>query len=62
MAKKDTRLETLSKTVHMPIEEIRLSETEGLDRIFMDIYSQQADMMTDSRQLPLEQNRCAMAC
>ena len=46
----------------MPIEEIRLSETEGLDRIFMDIYSQQADMMTDSRQLPLEQNRCAMAC
>ena len=34
----------------MLIEEIRLSETEGLDRIFMDVYSQQADMMTDSRQ------------
>lgn len=50
MAKKDTKLENLSKTVHMLIEEIRLSETEGLDRIFMDVYSQQADMMTDSRQ------------
>ena len=50
MTKKDTKLENLSKTVHMLIEEIRLSETEGLDRIFMDVYSQQADMMTDSRQ------------
>ena len=50
MAKKDTKLENLAKTVHMLIEEIRLSETEGLDRIFMDVYSQQADMMTDSRQ------------
>ena len=50
MAKKDTKLENLSKTVHMLIEEIRLSQTEGLDRIFMDVYSQQADMTTDSRQ------------
>lgn len=50
MAKKDTKLENLSKTVHMLIEEIRLSETEGPDRIFMDVYSQQADRMTDSRQ------------
>ncbi len=50
MAKKDTKLENLAKTVHMLIEEIRLSETEGLDRIFMDVYSQQASMMTDSRQ------------
>ena len=40
MAKKDTKLENLSKTVHMPIEEIRLSETEGLGSIFMDVYSQ----------------------
>ncbi len=51
MAKKDTKLENLSKTVHMLIEEIRLSETEGLDCIFMDVYSQQANMMTDSRYL-----------
>ncbi len=43
MAKKDTKLENLSKTVHMLIEEIRLSETEGPDRIFMDAYSQIAD-------------------
>ena len=50
MAKKDTKLENLSKTVHMLVEEIRLSETEGLDRLFMDVYSQQAGMMTDSRQ------------
>ncbi len=34
----------------MLIEEIRLSETEGLDRIFMDVYSQHAATMTDSRQ------------
>ena len=50
MTKKDTKLENLSKTVHMLIEEIRLSQTEELDRIFMDVYSQQADMTTDSRQ------------
>ena len=41
MAKKDTKLENLLKTVHMPVEEIRLSQTEGLGRIFMDVYSQQ---------------------
>ena len=50
MAKKDTKLENLSKTVHVLVEEIRISEMEGLDRIFMDVYSQQASMMTDSRQ------------
>lgn len=49
MAKKDTKLENLSKTVHMLVEEIRISETGGLDCIFMDVYSQQADMMTDSK-------------
>ncbi len=50
MAKKDTKLENLSKTVHMLVEEIRISETKGLDHLFMDVYSQQAGMMTDSRQ------------
>ena len=50
MAKKDTKLDSLSKSVHMLVEEIRISETEGLDRIFMDAYTRQADMMTDSRQ------------
>lgn len=50
MAKKDTKLDNLSKSVHMLVEEIRISETEGLDRIFMDAYTRQADMMTDSRQ------------
>ena len=50
MAKKDTKLENLSKTVHMLVEEIRISDTEGLDHIFMDVYSKHASMMTDSRQ------------
>ncbi len=50
MAKKDTKLDHLSKSVHMLVEEIHISETEGLDRIFMDVYTRQAGMMTDSRQ------------
>ena len=50
MAKKDTKLENLSKTVHALVEEIRISERNGLDRTFMDFYVQQADKMTDSRQ------------
>lgn len=50
MAKKDTKLVNLSKTVHMLVEEIRVSQLEGLDRVFMDSYAQQAGMMTDSRQ------------
>ncbi len=49
MAKKDTKLENLSKTVHMIVEEIRISKAEGLDHIFMDPYTQQAGMMTGSR-------------
>lgn len=40
MAKKDIKLENLSKTVHVFVEEIRILETEGLDCIFMDAYSQ----------------------
>lgn len=50
MAKKDTKLENLSKTVHALVEEIRISERNGLDRTFIDFYVQQADKMTDSRQ------------
>lgn len=49
MAKKDTKLKNLSKTVHALVEEIRISEQNGLDRTFMDFYVQQADKMTDSR-------------
>lgn len=33
MAKKDTKLKNLSKTVHMLVEEMRVSEVEGLDHI-----------------------------
>lgn len=47
---KDTKLENLSKAVHMLVEEIRISDAEGLDRIFMEVYSQHAGRMTDSRQ------------
>lgn len=50
MPKKDTKLENLSKAVHILAEEIRLSELENLDHIFMEHYTQQAGMMTDSRQ------------
>jgi len=50
MPKKDTKLENLSKTIHMLVEEMRVSESDGLDLIFMDYYAQQAGMMTDGRQ------------
>jgi len=50
MPKKDTKLENLSKTIHMLVEEMRVSESNGLDRIFMEYYTQQASMMTDTRQ------------
>ncbi len=50
MPKKDTKLENLSKTIHMLVEETRLSELKGLDHIFMGHYTQLAGMMTDSRQ------------
>jgi len=50
MAKKDTKLENLSKTVHAFVEEIRISERNGLDLTFMDFYVQQAGKMMDSRQ------------
>jgi len=50
MPKKDTKLENLSKTVHMLAEKTRLSELENLDYIFMEhYYTQLAGMMIDSR-------------
>lgn len=50
MPKKDTKLENLSKSIHRLVEEIRVSEMDGLDLIFMRQYAQQAGMMTDKRQ------------
>lgn len=50
MPKKDTKLESLSKTIHKLAEEIRISELDGLGHIFMESYVQQAGMMTDGRQ------------
>lgn len=50
MAKKDTKLQNLSKTIHMLVEDIRVSQLQELDRIFMDSYTRQAGMMSDSRQ------------
>ncbi len=49
-AKKDTKLENLSKTIHMLVEEMRVSGSDGLDRISMEYYTQQSGMMTDSRE------------
>jgi len=42
MPKKETKLENLSKTVYMLVEETRLSELEDLDYIFMEHYTQLA--------------------
>lgn len=50
MPKKDTKLKNLSETIHILVEELRVSESDGLDHIFMEYYTQQANMMTDSRQ------------
>ncbi len=50
MPKKDTKLENLSKSIHILVEEIRVSEMDGLDHIFMEHYADQAGMMTDRRQ------------
>ncbi len=36
MPKKDTKLENLSKTIHMLVEEMRVSESDGLDRDSID--------------------------
>ena len=50
MPKKDTKLQKLSETIYIAVEEMKNLGIEGLDRIFMKEYLQQADQLTDSRQ------------
>ena len=50
MSKKDTRLQSLSETIHIRVEELRRLGIKDLDKIFMEEYSIQADQLTDSRQ------------
>ena len=49
MPKKDTKLQKLSATIHITVEEMRGLGIENLDRMFMDEYLKQADRLTDSR-------------
>jgi len=43
MPKKDTKLENLSKTIHMLVKEMRVSsESDGLDRIWNIIHNRSA--------------------
>lgn len=50
MSKKDTRLQSLSETIRIRVEELRGLGIKDLDKIFMEEYLIQADQLTDSRQ------------
>ena len=50
MPKKDTKLQKLSENIHITVEEMKKLGIEGLDKMFMNEYLQQADQLTDSRQ------------
>lgn len=50
MPRKDTKLKKISETIHMAVEDIRLSGAEDRDLLFMRFYTQQADTLSDSRQ------------
>lgn len=50
MSKKDTRLQKLSETIYIRVEELRGLGIPDLDKKFMEEYLTQADHLTDSRQ------------
>lgn len=50
MPKKDTKLQKLSESIYITLEEIRGLGIENLDRMFMQEYLEQADQLTDTRQ------------
>lgn len=50
MPKKDTKLVQLSEKVHITVEEMKNLGVEHLDRMFLEIYTEQAVQLTDSRQ------------
>lgn len=50
MPKKDTKLIQLSEKVHIAVEEMKNLGVENLDQMFLEIYTEQAGRLTDSRQ------------
>ena len=50
MSKKDTRLQSLSETIHIRVEELMGLGIKDLDKIFMEECFMQAGQFTDSRQ------------
>ncbi len=50
MPKKDTKLEKLSQTIYITVEEMKNLNINNLDQMFMEIYAQQAYLLTDTRQ------------
>jgi len=50
MPRKDTKLQKLSETIHIMVEELRGLDIEDLDAMFMEEYLVQAERLTDSRQ------------
>lgn len=50
MPKKDTKLIQLSEKVHITVEEMKNLGIENLDHMFLEIYTEQASQLTDSRQ------------
>lgn len=50
MPKKDTKLQKLSESIYITLEEIRGLGIEELDRMFMEEYLEQAGQLTDIRQ------------
>lgn len=50
MSKRETKLQSLSETIHIRVEELRGLGIKDLDKIFMEEYLIQADRLSDSRQ------------
>ncbi len=50
MPKKDTKLIQLSEKVHITVEEMKNLGVENLEHMFLEIYTEQASQLTDSRQ------------
>lgn len=50
MPKKDTKLIQLSEKIHITVEEMKNLGVENLDHMFLEIYTEQAVQLTDSRQ------------
>lgn len=50
MPRKDTKLQKLSESIQYTIDEMRGLGIEGLDQLFLEIYMEEAEQLTDSRQ------------